>query len=366
MINKPYGIGATLLLVGVMSAMACLSSTSSENRPQEVLVSMADTIIAPRFDTLTVTAQQMQVDVAQLCETPTNTSLENARTAWRATRSAWRQIEPFFFGPHSRIPTRYGRVLDFWPVREGKIDELIESEDELSGEILSNKGAVVRGIPALEYVLFGGPSASLVGGANGDRVCLVAASMAEDIHGLSVALRDQWLKAPDAYIDVLKTPEIGEFMDVRGALSEVVNRMGFTIENMRVDRLGTPLGDKVGGQLMPDLVESRYSDHSLEDLRQVLVTIETLFQGSGTEGSYGLIDMPRIQGRQDIIDAFQQALASARAALSAIPEPLKDNLDQTEVVRTAYDRLGDLQRVIQGDVINVLGLSLAFNDADGD
>ena len=142
--------------------------------------------------------------------------------------------------------------------------------------------------------------------------------------------------------------------------------MGFTIENMRVDRLGTPLGDKVGGQLMPDLVESRYSDHSLEDLRQVLVTIETLFEGSGTEGSYGLIDLPRVQGRQDIIEAFRQALAGARTALNAIPEPLKGNLDQTEVVRAAYDRLGDLQRVIQGDVINVLGLSLAFNDADGD
>ena len=142
--------------------------------------------------------------------------------------------------------------------------------------------------------------------------------------------------------------------------------MGFTVENMRVDRLGTPLGDKVGGQLRPSLVESRFSDHSLEDLRQVLITIEALVVGSSENGGLGLMHIPRLEARQDIIESFRQSLGAARDAIDAIPEPLRENLDNTETVRDAYDRLGDLQRIIQGDIINVLGLSLAFNDSDGD
>ena len=355
-------------VVGVLcSGWACLTTTSTDDTPREVLISLTETVILPRFENLVDSASNTEAAVLNFCAAPDATGLEGVRESWKSLRSAWRQLEPFYFGPHSRIPTRYGRVLDFWPVRESKINELLASEDPIDGEIIGGKGAVVRGIPALEYILFGSPADALLEMPPQNKTCLVAQAMSEDIHNLSRDLRNQWTSDPDRFSLALTEPESGEFMDVRGALSEVVNRMGFTIENMRVDRLGTPLGDKVGGeQLLPDSVESRYSNHSLEDLRQVLVTIETLFEGSDIENSYGLIDMPRIRSRQDIIDSFRQSLTAARAAINAIPEPLKESLDQTQVVRSAYDRLGDLQRVIQGDVINVLGLSLAFNDADGD
>lgn len=353
-------------IAGLSIMFACLNTTSEQNRPKEVLAGLAESVITPRFEALPDAAQQLNASVVAFCSVPTDEGLTQIRQQWRDLRAAWRQLEPFYFGPHSRIPTRYGRILDFWPVRESKIDELVDGDAEITDDFFANQGAVVRGIPAIEYLLFGSPSDLLSPPNTSERSCDIAKGMTDDVITVSSALRDQWLDRTDGFILALTEPETGEFMDERGALSELVNRMGFTIENIRVDRLGVPLGDKVGGQLLPDLVESRFSDNSLEDIRQVLITILAIYDGGNEGAALGLKDMPRLQSRPDIGDAFRTAIANANDAVNSIPSPLRTNLSETELVRAAYDRLGDVQRIIQGDIMNVLGLSLAFNDSDGD
>ena len=118
--------------------------------------------------------------------------------------------------------------------------------------------------------------------------------------------------------------------------------------------------------MQPQLVESRYSGHSLNDLKAPLKTIEQLFFGSGTQDSLALVHQPRLAQRTDIIDTFRTRLAAARQAIDEIEEPLTANLEPRAPVRNAFDRLKDLQTLIQGDIMNVLGLSLSFNDTDGD
>ena len=361
-----WKIGRLILVLVILTLIACLNTATSVNQPKLILESLSNSVIAPRFNNMVENATPLVESIQTLCNMPSREQLEQSRTEWRKLRSSWRQLEPFYFGPHSQIPTRYGRILDFWPVREAKIEDLIAAQTPISGDLLGNQGAVVRGIPALEYVLFGSPSDFILDDIEGRRICNVALAMAEDIEVLSTLLRDQWLREPDGFIKSLSDPTSGEFLNERGALSELVNRIGFTIENIRIEQLGVPLGDKVGGQLLPELVSSRYSDHSLDDIRQALNTIEALVEGAEAPEAYGLRDMPRLGEREDIIDSFRQALLSVHRAIDEIPPPLRLSLNQTALVRTVYDRLGDLQRIIQGDMINVLGLSLAFNDADGD
>ena len=78
------------------------------------------------------------------------------------------------------------------------------------------------------------------------------------------------------------------------------------------------------------------------------------------------MNQPRLAQRTDLIDSFRTRLGAARRANDEIEEPLAANFEPRAPVRNAFEKLKDLQTLIQGDIINVLGLSLAFNDTDGD
>ncbi len=353
-------------LVALLALSACLNSVSENNLPQEILSSLSLEVIIPRFERFTQTSEVLAQSANALCQNPSDVALDNTHAAWRDTRTSWRALEPFYFGPHKAFPDRIGKVIDFWPVREGSIDDLLTSDDAVTPQAYRLKGALVRGVAAVEYLLYGPPAEQLPTANASDRLCAVLVAMTLDLNELANGLNALWIGGEAPYIETFTQPQAGEFMNERGALSELVNRMGFTLENMRVDRLGTPLGDKVGGQLQPQVVESRYSGHSLNDLKAPLETIEHLFFGSGTEDSLALVHQPRLAQRTDIIETFRTRLAAARQAINEIEEPLADNLEQRAPVRNAFERLKDLQTLIQGDIINVLGLSLAFNDTDGD
>ena len=150
------------------------------------------------------------------------------------------------------------------------------------------------------------------------------------------------------------------------ALSEVVNRMGFTIEIIRADKLGVPLGTTSGGTPQPDKAESQSSGRSLEDLRDNLRGLERLYYGDEPTGQIGLDFYLRFRGHE--FGALMRAeLDASQAALDAIPGPLTTAITAAPAsVNQAIETLGALQRFIQVDVINALALTLGFNDNDGD
>jgi len=356
-------------IMGLYSALSLSCSTAPiiPDIRLEIIESWAETIIEPHFDRFADAATHMATESSDVCDDLSQERLETMRTAWQAARQRWKYLEPFYFGPHSDPPGRIGQTIDFWPAREGKIIELIDDDFELSAEAMQRQGAIVRGFPVLEYLLYVGVPDTLSALRSSDRRCQMLTAVAGDLEYLAESLRDAWTDPMGGFLKTITQPQTGEFMTPRAALGEIVNRMGFAIENIRRDRLGAPLGDKSGGALQPDSVESRFSGRSIEDIHDVLKSVETLVHGAVDNArSLGLVDHPSLQGRPEVVRRFDDALARSRAALNAIPNPLREHLTETVLVRGAFDALGDVQRSIQADFMNVLGLSLSFNDADGD
>jgi predicted lipoprotein len=74
-----------------------------------------------------------------------------------------------------------------------------------------------------------------------------------------------------------------------------------------------------------------------------------------------------IERGRNFDEQFRVALDGARAALEAIDVPLGEAVSsEGDRVREASTRLGELQSLIQTELISALGLSLNFNDNDGD
>ena len=219
---SPYPLFFTLLIT-----YACLTTVSSNNRPKAILESISTSVITPGLNKFSEKANSLHAASEQLCMLRTEATLSDAQESWKNTKSAWRELEPFYFGPHTAFPDRIGKLIDFWPVRENAIAELIESERSLEPTDFQNEGALVRGVAAIEYVAFG-PNKDDLLDENKPRVCLVLSAMTQDLTNLAAELASSWLDLPNPYIASISDPSEGEFMSERGALSELVNRMGFT------------------------------------------------------------------------------------------------------------------------------------------
>lgn len=84
------------------------------------------------------------------------------------------------------------------------------------------------------------------------------------------------------------------------------------------------------------------------------------------QGPPGLLDL--VPGsRQDLVLGIGDALDRADAALAAIPEPLAVAVDaHAGSIVTAMEALQALQILLQADLTEVLGVTVQFNDNDGD
>ena len=360
--------GGPSLLLALLLSCYRLDTRALDGRI-ELLETFGSDVILAGYGAFEARAQGLSGAARSFCDAPDDARLAAVREAWSAARGAWKRMDPFAFGPYSDVEYgRFGFQIDFWPARPDVIGELLGGTQALTAEALPALGAAVRGLPALEVVLFADGAETLGKFESVPRRCEYVRAAAADLVILAGQMTGAWDPAQGGFLLQLTYPgENGSmYMGPQEALAEVVNRVGFTLENLRAEKLGAPLGLKTG-QLDPNGVESRFSGRSLADIRDALDGIEVILEGASDGAGLGLQDYLRARGRGDNESLIRLRLAEARAAVVAVPEPLSTAVvEAPERVQAAIDALGVLQRLIQTDVIGALSLSLAFNDADGD
>lgn len=365
------GVVGSIAVSGILAG--CGSSDADESR-RALLASWGEHVILPLYRDVEDNAAALHDSGDALCQAATTETLEAARSAWSDARAPWKQTEVLAFGPYHDEPLRIGPKIDFWPARVEAIQQILLDPD-LQPIAPDGLGAPQKGFPVIEYLLFQ-PDIDVVASFAGfDRRCEYLTVVTGDLAAQAAAMREAWDPAKGDFlaelVDAGRTSTTFETLNL--ALSEIVNRMAFTVENIRADKLGRPLGTAIGsdggsggGSPQPDKAESRFSDRSLDDIRDNLLGIERLYFGDGSADSLGLDSYARERG-QDFTDTMTERLARARAALDAITLPLtRAVLDEPAQVTESIERLGDLQRLIQVDIIGALSLTPSFNDNDGD
>lgn len=346
--------------VGVLVAVAAglsLWSCAEDDVRTRIAEAWGETVIVPGYAAFTAESRALADAADDVCAGGMNRSgLTAVRAAWDAARGRWKAMEPFTFGPYEDYPARLGPNIDFWPARPDIIEETLAAGVASASEV-AGRGAAARGLPVIEYLLW----------AEGDDLdawsaarCGYLVGATADLVDLAAAMEATWR----GYVPVFTGAAEGPYTEVGAGFGEIVNRMGFTVENIRRDKLGRPLG-LLSGSPQPGKVESPYADRSVADIRDALATLGELYEGVGDR--LGLRRHPRIADREDLDIAFRGALRRSQAALAAISGPLDEAvLDDPTTVQAAIDALSALQTVIQVDLIGALAVSRAFNDSDGD
>jgi predicted lipoprotein len=248
----------------------------------------------------------------------------------------------------------------FWPSRPRAIDAALASDEPLDDSFVSELGADVKGLHALEYLLFPAglaPAAAVAhfeGGPGARRRSLCAAYARAVANHAGAGERA--LGAPAAFAERFASGE-GE------SLAIVVGELITVLETLAVERLDLVVRLDLSRRLSPEAFEGGPSRTSHELAVAQFRTSEQLYRGRGGGGVADLVTA-RAPG---VSERVEQRWDTAVASVGALTAPLEELVkrDRPRVV-AAVSALKLLEIVLKVDVASALGLTLSFPGGDGD
>jgi len=218
----------------------------------------------------------------------------------------------------------------------------------------------------------GGNAAILVslGGmdATAKKRCGYAQALGETFANDAAALEAAWNPTGGGFVDQVANAGNGSttFTSGQNAIGRVVNLLNAALQAANENKLTAPLGTSTGTP-DPTVVESRFSDNSIDDLLDNVRAVDEVYLGHhGDKNGKGLTVL--VSARSGAIDtAVKQALVDAQASVSAIPPPLRTAVtDHADAATAAHAAIRTLRIRLSTDVASVLGVSILLNDSDAD
>lgn len=351
------------------SASAACSSAPADggtDTRRQLLVDLVDVVYLPTYRDFASETPRLIEAVNALCSEPTPEIQAAAQQVWREVRIPWKRAEANSFGPV--VDLRIDGAIDFWPVRQGDIDEELALDTPVSDAYISGLGSTRKGLPVLEYLLFG-DLARLHEDGVGNRACEYAQALARAVDSDAQRLLAAWeASGGDFRGEVLNAGDgSATYNKLADAISDSANAIFITTERAESLKLAKPLGRSDGDVPQPDEVESRYSNNSLADLRETLVGIRnsyTTTYGGVSGSSYSAV----VAGLDGALDEQVRArMDDCDAAIGNIGEPLAEAvIAEPATVEAAFECTKELLRLFKVDVAGALGVTPTFGDVDGD
>ncbi|MAZ88596.1 MAG: hypothetical protein CL693_13230 [Cellvibrionaceae bacterium] len=338
--------------------VACLSACAPSTPEQRLLIDVNEKLITPLYTDLAVSSRDLASATATVCGD--NRSLDTLQTPWRDVMTAWQKAQTIQFGPIREHNLAW--EFQFWPDKKNliakKLRPLLSQAEQQTQQTLSQASVVTHGLPAMEYLLFDDSAKQR---ADDKARCALLTLMANNLATTSQQLQQQW----QAYQPLLlsASPDNTEFPTEKHAVAVVIDSFLSQTEQMSGRKLTMALGLNTKSQRVnPYFLESWRSQHSKENLLANLAAIKSLM----TEA--GLSRYLAEQGQQALADNIQSALSDTQAQLTAMTQPLFEQMNQqnTETTAAVQQGLEALTRHFKVDIPNALGIQLGFNNNDGD
>ena len=353
------------LLVALLAGCRGGASGPSFDR-NAMLHELGEVVIVPGYRA----ARDRSVELADashaLCESPSEATLDDARTRWREALVAWNHTLAGGIGP--AIDEHLADGIELFPTRPELIEAAIaEATLPIAPADIDALGASAKGLLAIEYLLFADDALTLL---EGETRCAFLVALGDDLVMRTTRLHDAWAREGGAFVVQLETAgrESTVYREQRTVISLLVTRLLSTVELVRLTKLGVPLGRRDMSMLAhPEEVESRWGEGSVAAMRADLEGLRAIWLCSdGSSDQRGIEDYVRVLD-PELADRVTMEIDAALAAIDAVPEPLAEHVSgATTEADAAYEALRVLGRSIGADVAATLGITVSFTDADGD
>lgn len=360
-----------------LACLALLSSCGSDNEDsspdndydrQTMVANYADNLIVPAYSNFNSKTEAMATAINTFVASPTAENLATARMAYQQAYLAWQDVSVYEFGPADEQMLRSS--LNTYPTTTSQIENNIASG---TYDLQQTANYSAKGFPALDYLLYGaGTDAAVVEQYTSGTNAANRKKYLQDVTNLvkqrTEAVYNGWTSG-----DYATTFKNSPGTAVGSAVGNLVNSLNSDIDITKRYKVGTPAGQFTAGAALPDKVEAYYSRTSLDLLKRNIQAEKAIFMGmtpSGTNGP-GLDDyLDHINARHNgtlLSDAIEAQFDAALAAANAVQGPLSEAVTtQQQAVNKVYDELQKLIVLTKTDMPAALGVTISYNDNDGD
>ena len=223
--------------------------------------------------------------------------------------------------------------------------------------------ATQRGLSAAERLLFGPGGNAPAHGSGEQGRCAYLRSVAAVARDEADGILADWQGTEE-------TKGYASYYDGTGSLALLdkeaeaiaVRSLVFQVRAIANMRLAVALG--LDGEADASAIPAGAADNTREDLLSQLDGIAGLYRGA--DGGLGLSD--RVRSLSPETDArMLAAIESAIAAVNNLGGSIIAQLEADPAQVTAvYDSIKELQRVLNTEIVSLLGVSVGFADTDGD
>jgi uncharacterized protein len=365
-------VAAALAVAGMGSWVGCEAPASQDSAPR--MEGLVEGVISPGYEALAESVGGLSQASQALCAGPDAQGLAAAQATWSVARARWKEADAFYFGPAKVARARVS--FDWTTLSPEKVEALIAGDGLLTAEALAQAPADAGGLLAVEYLLFDGDRAEgealaafVRDSAGGGRRCGYLLGVVGALDAQAAAIVTAWSPTREDFGAELTSAGKGSvaYATAREAVSEVVNSLIFTVEDAANLYLGVALRLDGAATLDPTTLPSYRSGGSLEDVAAALRGAYAVYiggwQGRGGEGVSAWV----VDRAPDVDARILLRFAQAQEAVAALSGPLSEVVVKNPAgVQAAFDAIKALQTALEADLSPLLGVSLTFNDNDGD
>lgn len=325
------------------------------------------TYVLPAHDRFAEAAVAFAAAMDTFCTAPDPAGRDAARAAFAGLVIGFSGVEMFRFGP-AREGNRFERVF-YWPDRKGRglkqVRRIIDTEDPTAVTVdrLRQKSVAVQGLPALDYLLFGGGHEALL--RPGSFRCRYALAAAGAVRTTAGEIAAGW-DGDGGFASVMRSagPDNPLYRDDAEAVQDLIKAAQEQVQIVRDLKLARVIGDapeaarpkrapfwrsnltlaSVGANIeavMGLMADGGFADLLAEEHAYLAATLTfELTQAHRAIGDAAAADRP-------LVDVKADGEAHGRLAYALIP-------------------LGAASDILSQRYPAALGLTLGFNSLDGD
>jgi predicted lipoprotein len=337
-------------VVATAVVMTAGTSAAADLTREDVYRNLAHKVAVPQYERLATTTAALQQATSALCASDTPGNLDAARAAWLDAWRAWNRTRVFRFGPEFVVSH-----ITF-PTDPAKIEAMAAGSQPAIGPpftpaSLLQTGADVRGLEAVEYVLFTGTVTPAT--------CSLASASAQLATTTAAAVAQAWSEGTGGappFAEQLANPKRSEmYENAQQPLDDIVNGMLLVASEST-----SPLAST----LEPTPGRMRATVHTGTRVQDNLAAIQAAWRGStkgrGGDGVEALVAAVSPSSAERTSDTLNRAVEAA----GRLPERLADGSPAD--VRSTYKHVRRLTRQLDAEVATQLGVTVNLSDADGD
>ena len=223
---------------------------------------------------------EMQTAAGTFISNPTQTSLQELKTAFQTAWLSWQNAAQYEFGPAEEVFLR--NSLNNFPADTEQIDDNIAS----GSYDFDQPDDYDKGFPALDYLLHGlaqndAATIDQFSNASGEPYRTYLTAIITDMLERVTHTRDAWINGyKQTFLENTGTA-------AGTSLSLIINGLNHNFELIKREKIGIPAGVLTSGFTNPDRVEAFYGGSSLALAVAALEASKSLFLGRNVTGNNG-------------------------------------------------------------------------------